>query len=86
MEQQWNDIDGENQRTQIKTCPSATLSTTNTTWTALAANLGLHGEKLEPTNCLITCDSIYRKIKQYGLLKLFKHTNKCLIDYEISEV
>jgi hypothetical protein len=34
-----------------KTCPSATLSTTNSTRTVLGANLGFCGEKLV-TNCL----------------------------------
>jgi hypothetical protein len=32
---QWNDTDRENWRTPRKTCPSATLSTTNPTWTDL---------------------------------------------------
>jgi hypothetical protein len=36
---------GENRRTWRKTCPSATLSTTNPTWAALGANSALHGEK-----------------------------------------
>jgi hypothetical protein len=36
---------GENRRTRRKTCPSATLSTTNATWTALDAKSGLSGEK-----------------------------------------
>jgi hypothetical protein len=36
---------GENLRTQRKTCPSATLPTTNLTWTALGANLDLRSEK-----------------------------------------
>jgi hypothetical protein len=30
-------VTGENRRTRIKFCPSATLSTTNTTWTARAS-------------------------------------------------
>jgi hypothetical protein len=33
MEHRWNEIEGENRRTRGKTCPSATLSTTNPTWT-----------------------------------------------------
>jgi hypothetical protein len=41
----------EIQRTHGKTCPIATLSTTNPIWTALGANLGLCGEKLA-VNCL----------------------------------
>jgi hypothetical protein len=36
----------ENQRTLRRTCPSATLSTTNPTWTDLGINLGLHDERL----------------------------------------
>jgi hypothetical protein len=36
---------GENWRTQRNTCPSATLSTTNPTWTVLGMNLGLCHEK-----------------------------------------
>jgi hypothetical protein len=45
-------LTGENQRTQIKTCPSATLSkAVNPTWTALGVNPGLHGKK-PATNCL----------------------------------
>jgi hypothetical protein len=41
----------ENQRAQRKICPSATLSTTNPTWTDLGTNLSLYGERLA-TNCL----------------------------------
>jgi hypothetical protein len=37
-------LTGENRRTRRKTCPSATLSTTNPTWTDLGANPGLRGE------------------------------------------
>jgi hypothetical protein len=44
-ERQWNDIlTGENRRTRRKTCPSATLSTTNPTWFDPDANPGLRGE------------------------------------------
>jgi hypothetical protein len=42
----WNDIDRENGRTRRKPCPSATLSTTNPTWTDPGMNPGLHGENL----------------------------------------
>jgi hypothetical protein len=46
-ERRWNDIlTGENRRTRRKTCPSATLSTTNPTWIDPGANLGLHGDRL----------------------------------------
>jgi hypothetical protein len=45
-ERRWNDIlTGENIRTLRKTCPSATLSTTNPTWIDLGANPGLRGER-----------------------------------------
>jgi hypothetical protein len=45
-ERRWNDIlTGDNRRTRRKTCPSATLSTTNPTWIDPGANPGLHGEK-----------------------------------------
>jgi hypothetical protein len=50
-EPKWNDIDRKNQRTRRKTCPSATLSTTNPTWSDLATNPGLRGERLV-TNCM----------------------------------
>jgi hypothetical protein len=36
---------GENRRTRRKTCPSATFSTTNRTYTDPGANEGLHGER-----------------------------------------
>jgi hypothetical protein len=41
----------ENRRTRRKTCLTATLSTTNPTWTDLGANPGLHGGR-PPTNRL----------------------------------
>jgi hypothetical protein len=45
-ERRWNDIlTGENRRTRRKTCPSATLSTTNPTWIEPGANPGLRGER-----------------------------------------
>jgi hypothetical protein len=45
-ERRWNDIlTGENRRTRRKTCPSATLSTTNPTWIDPGAKPGLRGER-----------------------------------------
>ena len=38
-------LTGENRSTQEKTCPSATLSTTNPTWTAPGSNPSLAGER-----------------------------------------
>jgi hypothetical protein len=45
-ERRWNDrLTGENRRTRRKTCPSATLSTTNPTWIDPGANPALRGER-----------------------------------------
>jgi hypothetical protein len=38
-------LTGENRSTRRETCPSATLSTTNPTWTDSGSNPGLRGEK-----------------------------------------
>ena len=47
MEHLCNEIDrGKPKYSGKKTCPSATLSTTNPTWTDPASNLGLRGEVL----------------------------------------
>jgi hypothetical protein len=63
-ELQWNDIlTGENRTTRKKTCPSATLSTSNPTWIYPGANPGLRGER-PATNNLIhgtACRSCYSK-------------------------
>jgi hypothetical protein len=45
MEHQWNEIDRRKPTTRRKTCPSATLSTTNPTWTDPGSNSGLRGER-----------------------------------------
>jgi hypothetical protein len=44
-ERRWSDIDRENRRTRRKTCPCASLSTTNPTWIVLGANPGIRDEK-----------------------------------------
>jgi hypothetical protein len=41
MEHQWNEIDRGKPTTRRKICPSATLSTTNPTWTDPGSNPGL---------------------------------------------
>jgi hypothetical protein len=41
MEHLWNEIDRGKPTTRKKTCPSATLSTTNPTWTEPGSNAGL---------------------------------------------
>jgi hypothetical protein len=45
MEHQWNEIDRENRQLGEKTCPSATLSTTNPTWTDPGSNPGFRSER-----------------------------------------
>jgi hypothetical protein len=45
MEHQWNEIYRGKPTTRRKTCPSATLSTTNLTWTDPGSNPGLRGKR-----------------------------------------
>jgi hypothetical protein len=46
MEHRWNEIDkGKTEVLGGKTCPSATLSTTNPSWTDPGSNPGLSGER-----------------------------------------
>jgi hypothetical protein len=45
MEHRWNETGRGKQKYWGKTCPSATLSTTNLTWTDLGSNPGLRGER-----------------------------------------
>jgi hypothetical protein len=45
MEHQWDESDREEPTTRRKTCPSATLSTKNPTWSDLGSNPGLRGER-----------------------------------------
>jgi hypothetical protein len=47
-ETRWKDIDRESRRTLRKTCPSATLSTTNPRWIEPGANPGLRGDRPAP--------------------------------------
>jgi len=50
-----NDNGGRNRRTRRKTCPSATLSTINPTWTDTGANTGLRDEM--PVTNHLNCGS-----------------------------
>jgi hypothetical protein len=45
MEHQCTEIDRGKPTTRRKTCPSATLSTTNRTWTDPVSNTGIRGER-----------------------------------------
>jgi hypothetical protein len=47
MEHQWNEIDRGKPTTRRKTCPSATLSTTNPTWTDPLSNPGLRSGRTD---------------------------------------
>jgi hypothetical protein len=44
MEHWWNETDGKAEVFGGKTCPTATLSTTNPTWTDPGSNPGLRGD------------------------------------------
>jgi hypothetical protein len=55
-------LTGENRSTRRKTCPSATLSTTNPTWIDPGSNPGLSGER-PATNRL-----------SHGTVKLFLYS------------
>jgi hypothetical protein len=59
-------LTGENRGTRRKTCPSATLSTTNPTWIDPGANPGLRGER-PATNDL-----------SHGTALCFIATKKCV--------
>jgi hypothetical protein len=58
-------LTGENRRTRGKTCPSATLSTTNPTWIDSGANQGLRGER-PATNDLSQGMAQYSVLLQTG--------------------
>jgi hypothetical protein len=70
-------LSGENRSTRGKTCPSATLSTTNPTWTDPGSNPGLRGER-PATNRLnrgtayivlaVILQIIERKVHSTGLI------------------
>jgi hypothetical protein len=69
-------LTGENRRTRGKTCPSATLSTTNLTWTDPGSNPGLRGGR-PAANRLShgMARLILTRLKQipafYGIFRLF---------------
>jgi hypothetical protein len=50
-------LTGENRSTRRKTCPSATLSITNPTWTDPGSSPSLHGER--PANNRLSHDTAY---------------------------
>jgi len=69
LEQWWKDTAGGKLCNHRKIHPSATLSTTNSTWTARGLNLGLHPER-QPTIHL-SSGTVFLK----GVKHLYKHWN-----------
>jgi hypothetical protein len=79
MEHRWNEIHRENRSTRGKTCPIATLSTTNPIWTDPASNPGLRGGRPAANSLshgtaeirvLILCISLYLRLPDDGDLEL----------------
>jgi hypothetical protein len=67
MEHRWNEIDrGKPKYSGGKPCPSATLSTTNPTWTHPGSNPGLRNCGLHVTHWTSSlCTQVYKKLFQY---------------------
>ena len=65
MEHRWNGIDGKTEVLGGKTCPSATLSTKNPTWTDPGLNPGLRGER--PATNHVSHGTAWDFIKLYKL-------------------
>jgi hypothetical protein len=57
---------GDNRSTRMKTCPNATSSTTNRTWTGLGLNLALCGER-KAVNLLRHVTAVYLTLNYVGL-------------------
>jgi hypothetical protein len=79
MEHQWNLIDRGKPKYSGKTCPSATLSTTNPTWTDPGSNLGLCSGKLADNHLRhgTALDHVTSEIHT-------KHVNKAELYYRFS--
>jgi hypothetical protein len=86
-------LTGENWITQIKSCPSATLSKKNPTWTDPGVNLGLCGQRLatkSPSYCiawlccyLLCCfcnrnDSCINKGKMNHIILVYSHWSRSM--------
>jgi hypothetical protein len=71
---------GKNRRTRRKTCPSATLSTTNPTWIDKGANSGLRGER-PATNDLSHGTAYFNILRSDG--KVTQVMNSQLCDYAV---
>jgi hypothetical protein len=70
----------ENRRTRGKTCPSATLSTTNPTWIDPGANPGLRGERPATKRFGTAIRILLRLISQFplsGSVAILLYINSC---------
>jgi hypothetical protein len=56
VEHYWKATDRQDRSTPRKSCPNATLSTTNLTWTDLGSNPGLRGERPAPFSLHVSCE------------------------------
>jgi hypothetical protein len=61
----WNNMKRENRRTRRKTCPSATLSTTNPTWIDPGANPSLSGER--PVTTDLSHGTAFKGLKEHKM-------------------
>jgi hypothetical protein len=54
-------LTGVNRSTRGETCPSATLSTTNPTWTDLGSNPGLRGGRINFLYILLIYNTVLKQ-------------------------
>jgi hypothetical protein len=79
MEHRWNEFDrGKPKYSGGKTCPSATLTTTNPTWTDPGSNLGLCGGRPATnrlshgtTMCVLFVEFTYHLVYTFVFLSSF---------------
>jgi hypothetical protein len=60
-------LTGENRITQIKTCPSAIVSTASPTWTGLGSNSGVHGERLATVSRILRFGRYFKIVQKTDL-------------------
>jgi len=77
MEHWWNDTDRESQGTGTKTCSSATLSTTNLTWTDLESKPDLHAER--PMNHRLNHGTAFLKAHCEQRLSALRSPTNCIM-------
>jgi hypothetical protein len=72
-------LTGENRSTRGKTCPSATLSTTNPTWIELGSNPGLRGGR--PAANLLSHGTAYKHSYYRGFQCGRTYVHRCTYVY-----